>query len=199
MQPLLSFSTLLCCPKPERNSLPQHALSPQAVRRNRDRFPPDFMFRLTKEELDCLRSQIVTLNADAAPNRSQIVTGSPGALRSQIVTLKKVRGQHRKYLPYAFTEQGVAMLSSVLRSQRAVRVNIEIMRAFVRLRRVLAVNRELAARLDELERRVGEHDEQFIEVIRAIRQLMEPPKAAPRRKIGFHIASDDAAPTTSRN
>jgi hypothetical protein len=93
--------------------------------------------------------------------------------------------------PYAFTEQGVAMLSSVLRSRRAVRVNIEIMRAFVRLRRVLAVNAELARRLDEVERRIGAHDAQFVEVIRAIRQLMEPP-ARPRRRIGFHAVEDTA-------
>jgi len=145
----------------------------QAVRRNRGRFPPDFRFRLTKEEFD--------------------------NLRSQIVTLKKGRGQHRKYLPYAFTEQGVAMLSSVLRSERAVRVNVEIMRAFVRLRRVLAVNAELAGRLDELERRVGRHDEQFTAVIRAIRQLMEPVEPAKRRKIGFHVTHTDSAPPSATN
>ena len=84
------------------------------------------------------------------------------------------------------------MLSSILRSERAVRVNVEIMRAFVRLRRVLAVNAELAARLDELERRVGQHDEQFTAVIRTIRQLMEPPEQAKRRKIGFHVTEADA-------
>src|SRR6185295_906304 len=107
------------------------------------------MFRLTKEELEQWKSQIVTPNPGQVANRSQFVTGSQ---------------KHRdpRHLPYAFTEQGVAMLSSVLRSDRAVRVNVEIMRAFVRLRKVLAVNHELAMRLDELERRVGEHDEQFI-------------------------------------
>lgn len=94
----------------------------QAVRRNKDRFPADFMFQLTADEFSALRSQIVTLD-----------TG---------------RGQHRKYLPYAFTEQGVAMLSSVLRSKRAVNVNIEIMRAFVRLRELLATHEDLANKLD---------------------------------------------------
>jgi hypothetical protein len=93
--------------------------------------------------------------------------------------------------PFAFTEQGVAMLSSVLRSPRAVAVNIEIMRAFVRLRQVLAVNADLARKLDELERRVGQHDEQFVHVIRSIRQLMEPPAAAKRRRIGFHVAEEE--------
>jgi hypothetical protein len=135
----------------------------QAVKRNQDRFPEDFAFRLTPEEFEVLRSQSVTSNA-----------GRGG----------------RRYPPYAFTEQGVAMLSSVLRSPRAVQVNLEIMRAFVRLRRVLAVNAELAQRLDEVERRLGTHDEQFVQVIRAIRQLMEPPAAPPRRKIGFHVPTE---------
>jgi hypothetical protein len=132
----------------------------QAVKRNLSRFPDDFMFRLSAKETRIL-------------NRSQIVTGSQ---------------KHRdpRYPPFAFTEQGVAMLSSVLRSERAVQVNIEIMRAFVRLRQILAVNADLARRLDELERRVGEHDEQFVHVIRAIRQLMEPPSTPKRRRIGFH-------------
>jgi hypothetical protein len=137
----------------------------QAVQRNRDRFPPDFMFHLSKEELENWRSQIVTSNPAA----------KMGLRRA----------------PYAFTKHGVAMLSSVLRSARAVRVNVEIRRAFVRLRKVLAVNRELADRLEELERRVGKHDEQLVQVIRAIRQLMEPPPAPPKRKIGFHVISNE--------
>lgn len=129
----------------------------QSVKRNLDRFPQDFMFQLTREESD--------------------------SLRSQFVTLKLGRGQHRKYLPYAFTEQGVAMLSSVLRSPRAVRVNVEIMRAFVRLRQMLASNAELARRLDELERK---YDAQFRVVFDAIRQLMIPPdQPAKKGRIGF--------------
>lgn len=138
----------------------------QAVKRNRDRFPDDFMFQLTNDEFKNWRSQIVTSN--------------PGAKM----------GLRRA--PFAFTEQGVAMLSSVLSSKRAVQVNIEITRAFVRLRQILAVNVELAKRLDELERRVGGHDDQFIHVIRAIRQLMEPPAKPPRPRIGF-LAPDQAA------
>jgi hypothetical protein len=139
----------------------------QAVKRNVGRFPADFMFRLSARETREL-------------NRSQTVTGSQ---------------KHRdpRYPPYAFTEQGVAMLSSVLRSQRAVNVNIEIMRTFVRLRKLLAANAELAARLDELERRVGTHDEQFVQVVRAIRQLMEPPTTPARRRIGFHVPDDASA------
>jgi hypothetical protein len=114
------------------------------------------------------------------------------------VTLSPGRGRHRKYLPYAFTEQGVAMLSSVLHSARAVQVNIEIMRAFVRLRQVLAVNADLSRRLDEVEKHLGHHDRQFVEVIRAIRQLMEAPPPPPPRRIGFDVPrnppSDDKPP-----
>ncbi|MEK6777852.1 MAG: hypothetical protein AABY87_13375 [bacterium] len=97
------------------------------------------------------------------------------------MTLKKGRGRHRKYLPYAFTEQGVAMLSSVLNSDRAIEVNIQIMRAFVKLREMIASHKDLARKLDELEEK---HDTQFRVVFDAIRELMKPP--APRRKkIGF--------------
>jgi hypothetical protein len=129
----------------------------QAVKRNDDRFPADFMFQLTPEEFT--------------------------ALRSQIVTLESGRGRHRKYLPHAFTEQGVAMLSSVLRSKRAVRVNIEIMRAFVRLREILATHKDLANKLEMLERK---YDAQFKVVFDAIRQLMTPPEPK-KRKIGFLV------------
>ena len=127
----------------------------QAVKRNRSRFPTDFMFRLNAAEAH--------------------------SLRSQIVTLERGRGQHRKYLPYAFTEQGVAMLSSVLRSSRAVSVNIEIMRAFVRLRRMLEAHADLARKLDHLERK---YDARFKVVFEAIRELMTPPQVS-RKRIGF--------------
>jgi len=129
----------------------------QAVKRNRNRFPSDFMFQLTDEEYHSLRSQFVTLD-----------TG---------------RGRHRKYLPFVFTEQGVSMLSSVLRSDRAVRVNIEIMRAFVRLREVLATHKDLAAKLEAMEKK---YDAQFKVVFDAIRQLMIPPEPK-KRKIGFLV------------
>jgi phage regulator Rha-like protein len=106
-----------------------------------------------------------------------------GSLRSQIVTLK--RGQHIKYRPYAFTEHGILMLSSVLNSKRAIKVNIEIMRTFVRLRRILASNKELAKRLDELEKK---YDAQFKIVFDAIRKLMTPPEAqTPKKRIGFLV------------
>jgi hypothetical protein len=134
----------------------------QAVKRNKARFPADFMFQLTNEEF--------------------------AALRSQIVALETGRGRHRKYLPYAFTEQGVAMLSSVLRSKRAVAVNIEIMRAFVRLREMLTTHKDLANKLETLERK---YDAQFKVVFDAIRQLMIPPEPN-KRKIGF-LAKERAA------
>jgi len=130
----------------------------KAVARNADRFPPDFMFRLKREELQSLIFQF---------GRS------------------KGRGGRRK-LPYAFTEQGVAMLSSVLNSERAVKVNIAIMRAFVKLRETLATNHELAKKFTELERRVGKHDEEIAAILEAIWQLMAPPKQS-RREIGFHV------------
>ncbi|MEK7584932.1 MAG: ORF6N domain-containing protein [Patescibacteria group bacterium] len=130
----------------------------QAIKRNVERFPKDFMFQLTKVEADSLRSQFVTFKSSG-------------------------RGKHRKYLPYAFTEQGVAMLSSVLRSPRAVRVNIEIMRAFVRLRQILSTHADLARKLAELEQK---YDKQFSVVFEAIRQLMIPPEE-PRRPIGFRV------------
>ena len=127
----------------------------QAVKRHKERFPSDFMFQLTKEEAVSIR------------------------LRSQSVTLK--RGQHLKYRPHAFTEHGILMLSSVLNSQRAVQVNIEIMRTFVNLRRMLTGNVELAGKLKELE---SKYDRQFKVVFDAIRRLMSPPPPA-RKPIGF--------------
>jgi len=128
----------------------------QAVKRNIDRFPDDFMFQLTKEEHD--------------------------ALRSQNVTSKPAGRGGRRTPPYAFTEQGVAMLSSVLRSQRAVQVNIQIMRTFVNLRRMLGTHEALARKLAALERK---YDHQFKVVFDAIRELMTPPEPKKRRRIGF--------------
>src|SRR5262249_55468897 len=131
----------------------------QAVKRNAARFPSDFMFQLTEQELANLRSQFVTSS------------------------LRDWGGRRR--LPYAFSEQGVAMLSPALRSRRAIAVNIAIMRAFVRLRAMVAGNTELAKKLDELERRVSDHDEAILSVVRAIRELTSPPQAKPTRRIGF--------------
>ncbi len=133
----------------------------QAVKRNRKRFPPDFMFKLTEQEVTNLRSQNVTSSWSAS--------GWGG----------------RRWAAYAFTEQGVAMLSSVLRSPRAIAANIAIMRAFVRLREMVAANAELAKKLDQLERRVSGHDEAITSIVRAIRELAAPPDPKPKRRIGF--------------
>ncbi len=152
----------------------------QAVKRNADRFPADFMFQITEQEEDGLRCQTGILKAPATDNnRSPFVTGSEvPLLRSQIVTSKG----GRRYLPYAFTGQGVAMLSSVLRSQRAVEVNIAIMRTFVQLRRLMDSNRDLAKKIGEME---DKYDGQFRIVFDAIRQLISPPPE-PSRELGFH-------------
>jgi hypothetical protein len=148
----------------------------QAVRRNAARFPTDFMFQLTKEEYKASRSQFVTLSS-RPPSPAKAGAAS---LRSQPVTLK--RGQHLKYLPYVFTAQGVAMLSSVLRSPRAVEVNIAIMRTFVQLRRLMETNRDLAHKIEALEKK---YDQQFAVVFAAIKELIAPP-ASTKKQIGFH-------------
>jgi hypothetical protein len=148
----------------------------QAVKRNMARFPEDFMFQLTWDELSLLKSHSLISNDSRAT-----------VSRSQIVTLK--RGLNIKYPPYAFTEQGVAMLSSVLNSPRAIRVNIEIMRAFVRLRQILASNAGLERRLNELEKK---YDTQFKVVFDAIRRLMAPAEKQPK-KIGFQLREKRAA------
>jgi hypothetical protein len=132
----------------------------QAVKRNGARFPSDFMFQLTRQEIGRISQSVTSL--------------------SQLKFSKQVR---------AFTEEGVAMLSSVLNSERAVQVNIAIMRAFVKLRETLETNRELARKFAELQARVGKHDEEIGAIIEAIRQLMAPPKK-PRREIGFHVRED---------
>jgi hypothetical protein len=149
----------------------------QAVKRNADRFPSDFMFQLNDEEIEQLSQSVITVRDRAA--------GKAVSDSSQIVmSSRKHRG--KRYRHYAFTEQGIAMLSSVLNSERAVRVNIAIMRTFVRLRQMLDTNRELAEKFAELEGRVGKHDEDITAIIEAIRQLMAPPEK-PRREIGFHV------------
>ncbi len=128
----------------------------QAVKRNINRFPGDFMYRLTRQEITNLRSQIVT--------------SSWGG---------------RRYLPFVFTQEGVAMLSSVLNSERAIKVNIQIMRAFVKLKELLLTHKELAVKIEALERKYANHDEKIKKIFEAIRQLMIPPEE-PKCRIGFH-------------
>ncbi len=132
----------------------------QAVRRNTDRFPDDFMFQLTREEAS--------------------------ALRSQSVTLEKGRGRYRKYVPLAFTEHGVAMLSSVLRSKRAIQVNILIVRAFIKLRDLFATNKDVAGRMTKLESTQQQHASVITFLAEEIEQLKGPRKVPQKRRIGFH-------------
>jgi ORF6N domain. len=138
----------------------------EQVKRNIERFPADFMFQLTKDEAAALRSQTATSDA-----------GRGG----------------RRYAPYVFTEQGVAMLSGVLRSKRAVAVNIEIMRAFIELRRAATSSAAIQKRLEELERetsaKLGQHDQQLAQIFQALRQLISPPPQ-PKRQVGFRLPED---------
>ena len=143
----------------ELYQVPTRSLN-QAVRRNLDRFPPDFMFRLTKQEA--------------------------AFLRSQFVILEKGRGRYSKYAPFAFTEHGVAMLSSVLNSQRAVQMNILIIRAFVKLREMLASHKDLARKIEDLERQQKEYGQQLATVYSIIKRLIEV-SAKPKNPIGFKI------------
>jgi len=147
-----------------------------AVKRNIRRFPADFMFQLTKEEFEALRLQFETLEKG-------------NSLRLQNETLKSGRGQHSKYLPYVFTEQGVAMLSGILNSDKAINMNIAIMRAFVEIRRIIFRQNDLKEQLKEIKARLGEHDTQLNHIYDAMENLLDE-KAAERKwddreRIGF--------------
>ena len=130
----------------------------QAVKRNAERFPGDFMFRLTKKEWESLRSQIVTLEIG--------------------------RGKYPKYLPYVFTEQGVAMLSSVLNSETAIRVNIQIIRVFTKMRELLLTHKDILLQLQKIEKKLTGHDQDIQLIFQYLKQLLNPPQL-PRNKIGF--------------
>jgi phage regulator Rha-like protein len=148
-----------------------------AVRRNLKRFPEDFMFQLTKAEFEAIRFQIETTE------------NSDKSLRLQNETLKKGRGQHSKYLPYAFTEQGVAMLSGILNSNKAINMNIAIMRAFVEVRKVLLLQIDLKEQLKQIRERLGEHDAQLNQIYDTIENLLDEKmvnrKWEERERIGF--------------
>ena len=154
----------------------------QAARRNAERFPNDFTFQLTPTEAGNLKSQFATSRLQPTDsmtdlaNRSQIVTGSQ-------------RHRDPRILPWVFTEHGALMAANVLRSRRAVQMSVQVVRAFVRLREMVAANKELAKKLDELERRVSHHDEAITSIVQAIRELATPPEPKPRRRIGF-ISND---------
>jgi phage regulator Rha-like protein len=147
-----------------------------AVKRNLKRFPKDFMFQVTKEEFESLRFQIETLE-------------NGNSLRLQNETLKAGRGQHSKYSPYAFSEQGVAMLSGVLNSDRAINMNIAIMRAFVEVRKILLQQTDLREQLKQIKERLGEHDVQLNQIYDAMENLLDENagqrKWQDRERIGF--------------
>ena len=175
----------------------------EAVKRNIERFPEEFRFQLTSEEYDFLRSQFATSKMEKDRLRSQSVTLNNGkdSLRSQIATLDEendsLRGKHSKYLPYVFTEQGVAMLSAVLRSETAVQVSIRIMNAFVQLRHYVSsqivktddkaelaeIRRLLLLHIDHCDKKFSEQDRKISQIIKVLNNLIEEPKS--ERKIGF--------------
>lgn len=148
----------------------------EAVKRNIKRFPADFMFQVTNEEYDALRFQIEKLESN-------------NSLRSHIATLNTGRGKHTKYLPYVFTEQGVAMLSGVINSDRAIEMNIAIMRAFVAIKKVLLQQSDTGLQLKEIKERIGEHDVQLNQIYDAMENLLDEKVAQrkweDRERIGF--------------
>jgi hypothetical protein len=144
----------------------------EAVKRNADRFPPDFRFQLTQEEAESVMS-----------SRSQTVTL---ALRSQIATLKGGRGQHRKYLPHVFTEHGAIMAATVLNSPQAVGMSVFVVRAFVQMREHILANTDVLKRLAEIDKTLLKHDRSLQVIWQEIQPLLTPPPAPPKRKIGFH-------------
>jgi hypothetical protein len=161
----------------------------QAVKRNKQRFPDVFVFRLTEEESHTVRSQSVTL-IEPEPNRSQIVTLNEAAPASR-------RGKHLKYPPYAFTEHGALMAANVLRSPRAIQMSVVIVQTFVRLSRMAVSMDALARKVEELGRATSENSEQIKKIVAAIRELMTPPEK-PGREIGFHTRPEGTGLTSKR-
>ena len=155
----------------------------QAVKRNAERFPSDFAFQLTTEEAEDLKSQFVISSLQTTADEAD-------ALRSQFVILKKGRGRHRKFQPWAFTEHGALMAANILRSERAVQMSVFVVRAFVRQREQLSVNAEVLRRLGEIDRKLLQHDGSIIAVLNLIKALVTPPPSPPpplpKKRIGFH-------------
>jgi phage regulator Rha-like protein len=162
----------------------------QAVKRNIKRFPDDFMFRLSNSEWQSMRSQIVTSFENTTSLRSQIVTlKNENQLSSQNMLTNTSRGQHSKYLPYAFTEQGIAMLSGILNSDKAINMNINIMRAFVAIRKIVLQQQDTKEQLREIKERLSEHDVQLSQIYDAMENILDE-KASQRKwderdRIGF--------------
>lgn len=146
----------------------------EQVKRNADRFPADFMFQLTAEEWDSLKS------SDGQP-----------PLRSQIATIKKSRGQHRKYLPLVFTEHGALMAANVLNSPEAVKMSVYVVRAFIKQREILLAQTDVLKRLAQMDAKLIEHDDALRIIWRELQPLLSAPPATPKRRIGFHRREED--------
>jgi|ERR1700730_360414 len=153
----------------------------QQFTRNRKRFPVDFAFQLTAEEFTNLNSQIAT---------------SSSGLRLQFATSNRRGG--RRYLPWVFTEHGAIMLASVLNSDVAVQASVRVVRAFIKLREMVAANAQLASKLEELERRLDSHDEAIVDLFATLKRLLEP-EAKPKREIGFHVRERPARYRTKQH
>jgi hypothetical protein len=148
----------------------------EQFRRNRKRFPKDFAFQLTAEEYEGLRSQFATLKE---------AQQSGGVNRSQTATLKRGRGQHRKYRPWAFTEHGALQVANILRSERAIAMSVYVIRAFIELREKVATNAAILKRLAEIDKTLFLHDSALRDIYRKLLPLLSPPPEPPRRQIGF--------------
>jgi len=158
----------------------------QAIKRNSDRFPADFMFQLSEEEFVSLRSQIVTLKTEAPDVEAD------DALRSQFATLKTGRGQHRKYLPYAFTEHGALMAANVLNSPEAAKMSVYVVRAFIKQREILMAQSDVLKKLAQMDAKLLEHDDDLRVIWQELQPLLTPPPVPPKPQIGFHAKEDNS-------
>jgi hypothetical protein len=164
----------------------------QAIKRNADRFPEDFCFQFTLSEWEALkRSQIVTTSAQASENHLD------EALRSQSVTLKTGRGQHRKYLPYAFTEHGALMAANVLNSPEAVKMSVYVVRAFIKQRELLMAQSDVLKKLAQMDAKLLKHDDALRVIWRELQPLLSSPPPPPKPQIGFHV-KEEAFPHRTR-
>jgi hypothetical protein len=161
----------------------------EQVRRNRKKFPADFAFQLTSQEWEALRLQFATLSIAASPTAST-TSKHEMSLRSQFATLKSGRGQHRKYLPYVFTEHGSLQAANVLNSPRAVAMSIYVIRAFIKLREEQAANAAILKRLAEIDKTLLTHDAALRDIYRKLLPLLAPPPEPEHREMGFHIKED---------
>jgi hypothetical protein len=156
----------------------------QAVKRNADRFPPDFVFLLSQTDLNSLRSQFVTSKTQCPDVHYD------GALRSQFVTLKSGRGQHIKYPPYAFTEHGALMAANVLNSPEAVKMSVYVVRAFIKQRHLILSQAEILKRLAQIDKKLLQHDDVLQVIWQELQPLLNPPPEPPKPEIGFHARED---------